>query len=295
METLESYTNHLKHSGYRWNKGTSIMPREKWDTVEQYVGYLRHLAEYMFMERFIDGSSVLEIGSGTGFGANYLSKFASSIIASDIWEEGIVRCPGKYRKDNLIFIVADGTRLPFKADSFDVVMSFHVIEHIEPKSVLDYLSDIKKVLKRGGVFIVSTPNSRIRLLPFEKPWDPNHKKEYKDDELRKLLSKVFEQVTIYGLCESQEVQALKNHRVKHSPFKAYILRPLYRALNDYLPAPILTWLKRIKRHLARNQTGCKPMSQEAFVSKFSVNDFRLDPTCPKDCRDLYGICAKIKS
>lgn len=39
-------------------------PKEKWDTIEQYVEYLRHLAAYVFAEKFVSNRSVLEIGCG---------------------------------------------------------------------------------------------------------------------------------------------------------------------------------------------------------------------------------------
>jgi SAM-dependent methyltransferase len=234
----------------------------------------------------------LEIGCGTGFGAAHLSQFTSKTVATDIWEEGISHCQAKYKQDNLVFTLADGTKLPFEADSFDVVVSFHVIEHIEPESVLNYLSEIKRVLRRGGVFLVSTPNSRIRLLPFQRPWDLGHKKEYNDKELEKLLGKVFEEVKVYGLYGSDEIQAMELKWLKQSPLKVYILKPARRVLRFLLPSPLFNHLEKIRQRLTKRRTDHKKEPTETFVNKFSVNDFRLDPGCPKDCRDIYGICTK---
>jgi ubiquinone/menaquinone biosynthesis C-methylase UbiE len=291
-ETFEAYTKRLLRSGYTWDKGTAIMPREKWHTKAEYLGYLRHLAEYVFAERFVDNKSVLEIGCGTGFGAAHLSQFTSKMVATDIWAEGVSHCQAKYKQDNLVFMLADGTKLPFEADSFDVVMSFHVIEHIEPESVSNYLSEIKRVLRRGGVFLVSTPNSRIRLLPFQRPWNPAHKKEYNDKELKKLLGKVFGEVKVYGLYGSDEIQAMERKRLKQRPLKVYILAPARRVLRSLLPSPLVTSLRKIRQRLTKRRTDYKEEPPATFVSKFSTNDFRLDPGCPKDCRDLYGICTK---
>lgn len=294
IETLEAYTDYLTRSGYAWEKGTSILPRENWDSLERYLEYLRHLAEYMFAEEFVGNKSVLEIGCGTGFGASHLSKVASSIVATDIWQAGISLCQSQYSGDsNLTFIVADGGKLPFKSEQFDVAISFHVIEHIEPKMVLNYLIEIKRVLKKGGRFVVSTPNSRIRLLPFQKPLNPAHKKEYRDNELMKLLGGVFTMVKVFGLCGSDEIQDIERNRLKQTPFKAYVVRPIYRMLIHYLPSPMRASLKRIKQRFADHHTHYKPISQDTFIARFSVNDFRLDPNCPKDCRDLYGICTKV--
>ena len=271
-----------------------VTPKEKWDTIGQYLEYLRHLAAYAVLaEPLVGNKRVLEIGCGSGYGANHLSKSASSIVATDISPEGISYCQDKYGKDNPVFIPADGLKLPFKSDSFDIVLSFQVIEHIAPRKVLDYLSEIKRVLKHGeGVFLVSTPNSRLRLLPFQRPWNPEHKREYKDEELKKLLSRVFEEVKVYGLRGSDEIQATGYGRMK-SPFKVYIIHPIYRLLNYLLPLPILTWLKKIEPYFSKRHSDYKPTPQETFISKFSLDDFKVDSTCPKDCLDLYGICQKV--
>jgi 2-polyprenyl-3-methyl-5-hydroxy-6-metoxy-1,4-benzoquinol methylase len=47
-----------------------------------------------------------------------------------------------------------------------------VIEHIEPKKVKDYLSEIKRVLKDGGVFVASTPNKKIKAVTIPKTLEP---------------------------------------------------------------------------------------------------------------------------
>ena len=274
-----------------------VMPREKWDSVDQYIEYLRHWAAYtLFAKEFVFGKEVLEIGCGTGYGANHLSGSASSIVAIDIREGGISYCQDKYGKDNLVFLEADGLKLPFKDNSFDIALSFQVVEHIEPKSVLNYLTEIKRVLKKEGTFILSTPNKRLRLLPFQKPRNPEHRKEYGHNELKNLLSKVFAQVKIYGLCSSDEIQAIECNRLRQNPFEVYIMKPImepiYRLLKLFLPSPIVVQLKKIKQEFPKPQIGYKLMPQETSMSKFSINDFRVDSSCPKGCLDLYGICTK---
>jgi len=280
------------------SKGVSmpVMPREKWDSVKQYVEYLRHLSAYMlFAREFIANKRVLEIGCGTGYGANYLSELASRVVAVDTSKECISYFQDKYGKDNLFFLLADALNLPFKDDSFDIVVSFQVIEHIKPKEVLNYLREIKRVLKTGGIFLVSTPNKRLRLLPFQKSWNPEHKKEYKDKELKKLLSKVFSEVKVYGLCGSKEVLSIEKNRVKQNPFEVYVMAPLYKMLKHILPAPILLQAKKLAKSILGSKSHYdEPIAQENFLNKFSLNDFKVDPGCPKDCIDLYGICTKVE-
>lgn len=273
-----------------------LMPRVKWESVEQYVEYLRHEAAYMlFVTEYIAGKEVLEIGCGSGYGANELSDSVSGIVAIDISEKVISHCHDRYRKDNLVFMKADGLKLPFKDGSFDIALSFQVMEHIEQKMVFNYLSEIRRVLKRGGVFLVSTPNPKLRLLPFQKPWNPEHKKEYTDMELKNLLRKVFEEVKVYGLCCSSEILSIERHRVKQSPFRVYIVTPFYRVLNSVLPRSILSYLKTIKQSLPIRKTNHQLVPEETFIARFSITDFRVDPGCPHDCLDLYGICTKAET
>lgn len=281
----------------------AVMPRGKWDSKEQYLLYLRSFAAYVFAGGFAANKSILEIGCGAGYGADYLTRFASSIVAVDTQKEVVTYSQAKYGRDGLTFLLADGTKLPFNASSFDMVISFQVIEHIEPINVLDYLSEIKRVLKEEGVFLVSTPNPKLRLLPLQKPWNPEHRKEYKDKELQRLLNKVFEAVKVSGLCGSREVLSIERSRVKRKPVKVYIIRPyrhllyqLYQLLSNLSPPAVRCQLERIRntrrQFFKPKESVTEPILQETFLSKFSTDDFRVDPTYSKDCLDLIGICTK---
>lgn len=270
-----------------------VMPREKWDSVEEYLVYLSQLAAYVvFAGEFIADKSVLEIGCGAGYGADYISKFASKTVAIDMSKEAVYHGQAKYG-DTVNFMMGDGTKLPFKAESFDLVVSFQVIEHIDLKRLLHYLSEIKRVLKENSVFILSTPNRKLRLLPFQKPWNLEHTKEYCQKELMSLLSKVFEEVKVYGMCSSKEILSIEKNRVKQTPFKAYVMLPCFKMLNSTLPSPVLFRAKRLAQSLFKSESHKKLTPQENLSSKFSVDDFTVDQNCPKDCIDLLAICTKV--
>jgi ubiquinone/menaquinone biosynthesis C-methylase UbiE len=63
--------------------------------------------------------------------------------------------------------MADAFNFPFKDESADLVICSHFIEHIKPKRVPVFIQEIRRVLKRGGIFMLSTPNKKLRLLPLK--------------------------------------------------------------------------------------------------------------------------------
>jgi len=266
-----------------------VRPRKKWDSVEQYVEYLRHFMAYKYVKKFVRGKSVLEIGCGTGYGANYLSQFVSNITAIDISKKYVIYCHTKHKKEKMTFLRASGLDIPLKDNSIDVAMSFQVIEHIEPKKVRGYLSEIKRVLRDGGVFVASTPNKKLRLLPFQKPWNPEHKKEYGYNDLKKTLSNVFEEVKVYGLKGSEEIQSIERNRVKQNPLKVYIIKPLIPLIKKMLPHIILSKLKGMNKSIVRDGKKRSLIPKDTF-KKIRISDFKVLPYCPKDCLDFYGVC-----
>lgn len=76
-------------------------------------------------------------------------------------------------------IVGDATRLPFKNETWDVITSFDLFEHlINPD---DFLAESFRILKCGGWFVISTPNladfySRLTFLFGYTPFSYNPSK-----------------------------------------------------------------------------------------------------------------------
>src|SRR5204863_8439020 len=85
---------------------------------------------------------------------------------------------------NLKFIQAAVPPLPFADGSFEVVTMFQFIEHIRHRRKL--LEEGKRVLKDGGVLIVTTPNA---LKSFAR--NPFHIHEYTFDEMKTELQNIF--------------------------------------------------------------------------------------------------------
>jgi ubiquinone/menaquinone biosynthesis C-methylase UbiE len=139
---------------------------------------------------------ILDIACGTGFGSAILSEHTQGLVTGgDIALAAVNECNQHWKRDNLSFVVLDGTALPYADHHFDVIVSFETIEHTKQYS--EMLREFFRVLKPGGVAFISTPNFSVNS-PSGKVTNPYHTQEFTYDELRAILNEVFPGVHISG-------------------------------------------------------------------------------------------------
>jgi len=143
--------------------------------------------------------SVLDVG---GRKSPYTAGLPMNLTISDIPQEEGVRKDLhlgftnniterlKHRSNVKAVVFDDMTNTKLSPESFDMVVSIEVIEHVPADD--DFVENISKVLKPGGVFIVTTPNGDY--LP--NVGNPDHIRHYKKKELFDLLSKHFKNVEL---------------------------------------------------------------------------------------------------
>jgi ubiquinone/menaquinone biosynthesis C-methylase UbiE len=158
-----------------------------------------HVGRYRFASQFTKNRMVLDIACGSGYGSAYLLvKGAREVVGCDISKEAIAEAVRFYKKSNLHFIVASATYLPFRDSTFDAIVSIETIEHISDDE--KFLTECKRALKKGSIFICSTPN-RIATLTYGLIF-PYHIREYSISEFHRILSKHFSEIKIYGMLSS---------------------------------------------------------------------------------------------
>lgn len=152
--------------------------------------FQRSLLAYHAAAERLSGT-VLEIGTGTGYGIRVVAPHTEKFVTID--KHRPANLPELERDaPNVEFRTATVPPLPFEAETFDFVISFQVIEHIEQDA--EFVQEVHRVLRPGGRFIVTTPNAPMSLT--RNPW---HVREYRAEELRALLQGPFAQVEMLGV------------------------------------------------------------------------------------------------
>lgn len=105
---------------------------------------------------------VLEVGTGSGGIAHYFGthpELRCEVAAVDVHDNRVVTEGYRYHQ-------VQGAQLPFADDSFDVVLTNHVIEHVgDEQAQRTHLSELGRVLRPGGVGYLAVPNRWMLVEP----------------------------------------------------------------------------------------------------------------------------------
>jgi 2-polyprenyl-3-methyl-5-hydroxy-6-metoxy-1,4-benzoquinol methylase len=272
--------------------GVTVYERRRWARLEDYLLFLRSKKAYVFASPYCEDKVVLDFGSGGGYGLIHLSKYAKKVIGVDIDQTAVDYCKKHITAPNVdVLKIAGDYSLPFRDNSFDVIVTFQVIEHVS--EVLEYLKSLKRVLKPRGTLLLSTPNRKSRLLPFQKPWNDEHIREYTGRQLRKTLGRVFNEIDILGLYGTEEINAIEYGRIRQYRLAARVKRPIKTVLKAVLPAPVIGALKRTKNAFNCAEPDILEEDYEAGASYgFTVDDLtvggELNPAL-----DFLAICREV--
>ncbi len=177
-------TEELEFTGERF---TPECVREIW---------YEHVHRYAFAAPLCAGQRVLDVASGEGYGSALLARQATSVAGVDVSDTAIQHARSRYGTvSNLEFHQADCTRLPFEDDSFDRVVSFETLEHVQQQEAM--LAEFRRVLRPDGIALISSPDKAIYT---DKHGNDNefHVSELYRDELEALLSRHFPGYRLYG-------------------------------------------------------------------------------------------------
>ncbi|MEM2459981.1 MAG: class I SAM-dependent methyltransferase [Candidatus Hadarchaeales archaeon] len=134
-------------------------------TTERYVVTYR-LVKVLSSLRF---RSLLDVGGGEGYRAGLIRKIFGTkrVVVADLSLEA---CRRARKFFSLPCVVMEAHSLPFKSESFDIVLSTETLEHImEPESVV---REMVRVARKAVVVVVNRkPSSLVRKYPKKFPYD----------------------------------------------------------------------------------------------------------------------------
>lgn len=172
-----------------------------------------HLQRYQSVKELVKGKVVLDAACGEGYGSDILASNAQKVYGMDIDKESIDHAAKKYTKPNLQYLLGSIDKLPFEDGTIDIIISFETIEHVDESIQKSFLKEIKRVLKKDGLLIMSTPNKKI-YTDYRNYQNPFHVKEFYKDEFYDFLTSYFKHVEFYYQLK-ENVYLLSKENGKH--------------------------------------------------------------------------------
>ena len=240
------------------------------------VIYQRHVIAYKEAAKIISGT-VLEVGSGEGFGITELAPRAEHYIAVDKYETFISK---ELQANNKITFIQ--TEVPplkeIEDNSVDFVVTFQVIEHIKDDE--RFLQEIHRVLKPGGKVILTTPNIMMSIT--RSPW---HIREYTPHQMEEILKTSFDNYELKGVFGNDKVMDYhkKNKEAVRKITRFDILNMQYWLPRWMLEIPY-DILNRFNRHNLQDDN-------EGIVNTVAYTDYSISES-NNECLDHFCIATK---
>ena len=236
----------------------------------------RLLAAYVYAQPYLSGK-ILEVGCGTGRGLEILVKAADHYTGIDKYESLTRELQKQYPQADFKAMVIPPF-LGIEDNSYDFVVSFQVIEHIQDDKA--FLQEIHRVLKPGGKAIISTPNKELTLT--RNPW---HIREYFAPELVKLAEQIFSQVEANGIAGNDKI--MNYHEQNRASVRRVTRFDIFN-LQYRLPASVLRVPYEFLNRRNRNKLD---QQDNKLVKSISVADFYVSDKA-EESLDLFYTLTK---
>lgn len=164
--------------------------------------FVDSLGRYYVIAPQVAGQRVLDLACGKGQGAAVLRQQPTVLIQYDLCLESLRFGRRHFPSLRAAAVNGDCLALPFADRSFDAVIAFEIIEHIEAVHTSLFLGEISRVLRPGGRAFLSTPNQAV-VLRAGTVASPYHITNLKPREFLNALRPHFRRVRLYGFFRRQ--------------------------------------------------------------------------------------------
>lgn len=164
---------------------------------ENFLQWLWHTHKINLAKKIIKDikfKNCLDIGCASGFMISEIAKSypQAKYFGIDVYDKAISYAIKIY--PHIKFQIASAEKLPFKNESFDLILCYETIEHVE--NPIACLLEIKRVLKKDGTFILAmdSGNMLFRIVWWfwektrGKVWQEAHLHPFHRHQLEKLIN-----------------------------------------------------------------------------------------------------------
>jgi SAM-dependent methyltransferase len=160
------------------------------------VAAVTSFARYIFAKGLGINGWALDIGCGKCYGGRLLTN-GCTVVNFDLALESLIY--GRRHFDHRgTFICGDAVKLPFQDETFDLITALEVVEHVAPGKTRGFLKGIKRVIKRGGRIVISTPND-VTLSNSGVAGSPFHVNNFTPSRFKTVIEECLGPAEFYGL------------------------------------------------------------------------------------------------
>lgn len=158
------------------------------DTMDPQFLYGYH-RKFLKVQSFSKNTKILEIGCGTGDILVELKKRGCEVWGVDMDPVAVAFIKKHFKLKNVYAMPVDDFFKLSNLPKFDFIIFFELFEHLD--NPLNFIKNIKKLLKDNGTIVISTP-CRERILPnlWQSDFPPHHLTRWD----RKAISNMFEKI-----------------------------------------------------------------------------------------------------
>lgn len=254
-------------------------PVEKTEIFKPLLARMR--TPYKFTTKNFWGNLILDLGCGEGYGSKILSEKFERVIAVDKDISVFTTSRDNFHNSCIMKLCAI-ENLPFKDRTFDTICCFQVLEHIENYEI--FLEESKRVLKKSGVLLISTPN-KTKIVSGLNPY---HYREFTPDELHKVLSRFFSEVELLGIFGNEKFSEFKS---KETEIGQTMANKVSIIIYSLLPQRAKKWL--FSRAFFYGYYKLSKMYPEILASNLD-DSFYISDSNISNCIDIIGICRNNK-
>jgi cyclopropane fatty-acyl-phospholipid synthase-like methyltransferase len=278
-----------------------LMQTGEFSNLEELCLHLRHVKGYEIAAAVAKGKRVLDLGCNNAYGTALLGRYSRQVVGVDVSPSALQDARRRFDHPPLQLVRIDGVALPFPAHSFDVIVSFQVIEHIADYAA--YLSEMRRVLTADGIALLTTPNAKLRLDAGQSPWNEFHVHEFCGEELSRLLAQWFPNVCVGGLTAQASMYDVERARLARIRTNAERIdravrwrAATVRALRRTLPAWFVRLLARADNLVENTVQSVKPPPPPASLdpvvaAQHSTAEFFVDTRNVDSAIDLVAVCS----